>query len=1074
MGTISRRARASRFLVLIGVAVALAAPAAAADLTGTWSGGYKAIVDCDGRQEMMSGPISLYLTQSGSAVDGLGSMAVTVDCGSAQLFTLVFDVTGSVSGDGFTARTHLPGIGFGNITGMVKGESIAAKIFVPGGAGEAMLTRTSPVPPASNLTGAYKGTYSSVENVSDRCSNMTTLSYAGSLAGSFVQAGNAIKGEVVASGSKAVDPRGTKDCIVVDEQPEAISISGVIDGSSLNGVSAGYDDEDDPEPFAATVSGNTISGRDETTQFTLTRTSGTPAPVILEFTATPANIQPGGTSTLHWAVKNASLVFIEGIGVRPAVGSVAVSPSRTTTWTLSAGGGAVTATATVNVVAAPAVVILSDRPRGMLQPAGQAGATDSYTLTNVGGAETSITLTQNGSFFTQSLSSFSLKAGASQTVTLTALAQPAGVYEGSSAIAGTGVRAGAAIRVVLLSAGSPTGTADPRPEVRRRDVAAPAGTDPSGAISFTNRGTGTVEAVAVSDVEWLVPAIGRFTIAPGSSVSIPFTIRRALRPDGASPIGAVKGRFGLLFFGAPFAGAGKSAMTTVPVSKSLVTVVDVVKPGTSAAAPPPLAAGELALFVAGMSSRPGETGDLLVSSRSDSAISDLKIYYAATGATPSFLSGSVANLVANVDFALPGLVSNVFGKENQTGTVQLRSSTLAEIAVTGVQVDTSAGATSVANALPVFRSDRGAGAGEATILVGVEQSAAAATTLLVQEMTGAAATVQIDAFDAAGTAVGASRTASVGGFGLLELTDAVPTGAVSLRVRNTSTTTARIAAAAIVADAASGDAWTIVDAMFGLSLDEVVFVPLLAGLQRVGGAETELLFQNGGSTSQSVSVERHTTMPRRRTIPARGTAGAGSGVAGSSSQSLSIAPNQTVTSASTDGTAGYAMIAAASDVRSIGLMAFAPATGGGRVGSSLPAVPSSAALGLGEAMRFPGVEDASDATEAARTPGTYSSDLVLVETNGGETGVRITVRTTAAVSTTLTSTVVAAVDVTLAANRFYVIRDVVGTVLGAQRARYGDLTDVAVDVEVTSGTGRAIAFLQSIDNASRDVIVRTN
>ena len=180
-----------------------------------------------------------------------------------------------------------------------------------------------------------------------------------------------------------------------------------------------------------------------------------------------------------------------------------------------------------------------------------------------------------------------------------------------------------------------------------------------------------------------------------------------------------------------------------------------------------------------------------------------------------------------------------------------------------------------------------------------------------------------------------------------------------------------------------------------------------------------------------------------------------------------------MTTVSSDGTAGYAVISGASAIRSVGLMAFAPATGGGRVGSSLPAVPASEALAFGESIHFPGVEDASDATAAAGTPVTYSSDLVLVETAGGETGVRVTVRTKAPVSTLVTAEVVGASDITLAPNRFYVIRDVVQTVLGAQRSRYGDLTNVTVDVEVTSGTGRIIAFLQSIDNASHDVVVRT-
>lgn len=1066
---------------VIAALIAFAQGSAAADLTGSWTGGYQSYSQCDGTPKTSQGPAALYLTQSGAFVTGLGTVFVSmVDCEQLdRQFAFTVDVQGSASGDAFTLVGFFPVVGFVNVAGTVSGNSLTFRIKGGDTVIAGSLTRASAEIPASTLTGSYSGTYSAIDDVSEYCSNISTISYSGSLTGSFVQAGKAIRGEVMPTGMKDARPNEQRICTVVDDEPVLIIFSGSIEGNEITGL-VWDEDPESPEPFFAAISGTTIAGmageQGDEGHFTLSRTSTTPAPLVLDFDASPDHIQPGGSASLSWIVKHATSVWIDSrVGLRPAVGSVAVSPPVTTTYTLTAKGegGTATATETVTVVAAPAIVILSDHPEGMLQRANEAGATDSYTLTNVGGAETAITLSQTGSFFTQSPASFTLKAGASQTVTLTALAQPAGVHEGSSAVSGQGVKPGLAIRVILLSAGSPSGPVDPHPEERRKHLSAPAGEDPAGAVSFTNRGTGTVEAIAVSNVEWLVPQGGRFTIAPGATTSIPFTIRRSLRPDGASPIGAVTGRFGLLFFGAPFAASGKTAAATVPVSKSLVTVVDVVKPGTAASSPPPLAPGELALFVAGMSSNAGSTGDLLLANGADGTISDLKIYYAATGGSPSFLSGSISNLVANSGVAFPGLVKNVFGKDSQTGTVQLRSSTIAEIAVSATETNTSTEGAPVVTALPLFRSDRGADAGEEMSLVGVEQSAAATTALLIQEMTGSAATVQIDAFDAAGASVGTARTASVGGFGLLELTDAVPSGAVSVRIRNTSSNSARIDAAAMVTDAVSGDVWAIVDSMFGLPLDEPVFVPLLAGLQRVPGAETELLFLNGGTATAAVSLERHTTHPRKRPIPARGSGGAGSLAAITASQDLSVAPNQTVTSSSTDGTAGYAVITAGSSVRSIGLMEFASTTGSGRMGSSLPAVPGSSALGLGEAIRFPGVEDASDATAAAQTPVTYSSDLVLVETAGGEAGVRVTVRTTAVVSTTLTSQIVSALDVTLAANRFYVIRDVVGTVFGAQRSRYGDLTNVTLDVEVTSGTGRVIAFLQSIDNASRDVVVRT-
>ncbi len=1084
MRTLFRSAPSRRAPILVlacSALLALPLSLRAADFTGTWSGPIVALADCNGTPAVSEGTAKFNLVQSETTLSGTAAINF-VDFGcpgqNAGTFTIVFSLNGTVSGEGFSATASAPGLGTAYIGAALEGEVLAFGLVGGDTKLGGNLTRSGSGPPLSTLTGSYSGTYSALENVSQQCSNMSTLSYSGALSGNFIQLGDAITGEFVGTGAKHVVSDSTGKCTVVDESAEAVVLSGTISGNTITGFAGATDGELDP--FTATISGTTISGRSGSegseTTFTLTRTSTTPAPVILAFAADPANIQPGKATALSWATSNASIVFLDnGIGARPTTGSARVSPSQTTQYTLTAKGpgGTATAQATVTVTPTPAFVILSAHPEGMLQRAGEAGASDSYTLTNVGGAATAITLTKTGSFFTQAPESFTLAAGASQTVTVTALAQPAGVYEGTSAISGSGVKPDAAVRVILLSAGSPAGRVDPRPDTRRKEISAPAGQDPTGSLSFTNRGEATLEGIAVSNVEWLVPLVGRVTIAPGTTASVPFVIRRNLRPDASAPIGAAKARFGLFFFGSPFASSGKSALATVPVSKSLVTVVDVVKPGTAAATPPPLAGGELALFIAGMSSSAGETGDLLISSQSDASISDLRIYYSATGGTPSFLSGSVSNLVANAGVAFPGIVKNVFGKDAQTGTVQLRSSTLNEIAVSAVEADTAAEGTPVVTALPVFRSDRGADAGDEIVLAGVEQSAAATTALLVQEMTGSAATVQIDAFSSNGQSVGTTRTATVGGFGLLELMDAVPSGAVTVRVRNVSATAARVAAAAMVTDAVSGDVWTIVDPVAGLPFDEEIFIPLLGGLQRVDGAETELLFVNAGASSENVGLERRTSHPRRRPISVRGSGSSGSSVAANATETLPAAPYQIVTSTSSDGTAGYAVITAGTSVRSVGRMEFTPASGGGRVGSSLPALPASSALRRGETRRFPGIEDASESTAAAGTPVTYSSDLVLVETSGAEAGVRVIVRFTYAVSTTLTSEIAAATDVTLSPDRFYIMRDVVGTVMGAQRAKYGDLSNVTLDVEVISGDGAVIPFVQSIDNASRDVIVRT-
>ena len=100
-----------------------------------------------------------------------------------------------------------------------------------------------------------------------------------------------------------------------------------------------------------------------TTTYTITATNGTAtataqttvsAPLGVTLTANPANIAPGGQSTLTWSSQGAaSLSIDQGIGtVTGATGSVKVSPAANTTYTITATdgqGNTTTAAATVSV-----------------------------------------------------------------------------------------------------------------------------------------------------------------------------------------------------------------------------------------------------------------------------------------------------------------------------------------------------------------------------------------------------------------------------------------------------------------------------------------------------------------------------------------------------------------------------------------------------------------------------------------------------------------------------------------------------------------------------------------------------
>ena len=103
-----------------------------------------------------------------------------------------------------------------------------------------------------------------------------------------------------------------------------------------------------PQSYSATLV-SMITG----TAVTLASTSFTVVvPEVVSFTATPATIISGQSSTLSWTTRNTTSVSITGVAnSQPPNGSVSVSPTATTGYTLTATGpgGSATATATVTV-----------------------------------------------------------------------------------------------------------------------------------------------------------------------------------------------------------------------------------------------------------------------------------------------------------------------------------------------------------------------------------------------------------------------------------------------------------------------------------------------------------------------------------------------------------------------------------------------------------------------------------------------------------------------------------------------------------------------------------------------------
>ena len=83
--------------------------------------------------------------------------------------------------------------------------------------------------------------------------------------------------------------------------------------------------------------------------------AGGQLPVINSFDANPGSIVSGQTSTLSWNVTGATTVSIDhAIGSVGTTGSRAVSPTMTTTYTLTAINDAGSATATTQVIVSAA------------------------------------------------------------------------------------------------------------------------------------------------------------------------------------------------------------------------------------------------------------------------------------------------------------------------------------------------------------------------------------------------------------------------------------------------------------------------------------------------------------------------------------------------------------------------------------------------------------------------------------------------------------------------------------------------------------------------------------------------
>jgi Leucine-rich repeat (LRR) protein len=740
----------------------------------------------------------------------------------------------------------------------------------------------------------------------------------------------------------------------------------------------------------------------------------------------------------------------------------------------------VVSTSTTAAVLAPASVVVYYFPYGMVQNANEAGATDGYTLTNVGDVATTITMSQSGAFFTQYPPSLPLGPGESVDVQITASAQPAGAYSGFSIPTGVGVPAGLSVPIRLLSVVATGGDVLAEADVNRIDLAAPAGENPTASVTFNNEGSGTLVGIAVANASWIVPTIDLISIPAGQSLAIPFSIDRAKRPDAAGLSGTATGQFSLVY---AKAGTGatkllRDALEGAPgvgVGTTVVVVADTVVPGSGSSTIPPLGASDVALFIPGAGHVTSGAG-LFISDLSMTnafglqPLSDMRMYFtpAADYQGPTTTLVNVGAIQPTQGIAFANVVRSVIGQPERVGTLQLRSRDWDKLSINASIFNVSNPRGTYGNTIPIFRSDRALASGQSLYITGLQKDASMRTNLFVQETAGAGATFSIVFYDGQGAVVpvidgtGAQQQSLRGtasAFQMVRSLNQVPAGALTAKVTNEGT--GRIVAYATPVDGLSRDTWSLVDwsVYFRSDPSKIAIIPVAGSLRGAsnnffrtdvsftnpsvqhGRAKLEYWLQGGGRIEKTIDIDA-------------GKSKLFTDIAGG----LFAAPS----------TVGFIRVTPQGGSFLATSRTYATVDGvEGTFGMGVPIIDPASALRLGQSKVIGNVEIAAREAIVAKRPGTFRTNIGIVETDGKPVTVRLTLSAVETSTVAYTATL-ATQDIPLGPNEFrlFSIRDVM------LPTTPGSLRNVAVTFRVVDGTGGLVAFTSSVDNGSGDTTLR--
>jgi len=722
-----------------------------------------------------------------------------------------------------------------------------------------------------------------------------------------------------------------------------------------------------------------------------------------------------------------------------------------------------------------AFVSASRVPDALVQGAGATGASEKLVFVNTGNQDATVGLARSGNFYSVSATQLTIPPGEARTVTIDAASQPQGNFEGSIVASGTGLTSALTIPVRLLSVPSNAPSATGIAKAARIDLSATsASTTLEGSAEITNSGTAKLSGVLVSDAPWLIPQSGTIEIEPGATKTVTFKVDRYLRPDSPFVAGSVYGSL-RLEYPSSFATGKRRPYDAAASLATPIVVADTVKPSTSIFPIPSLASGEVGFVIPGVGNVTGSVGvfvtDVSIYNRAGSrAVSDMKLYF-------NSLAGSIRtsqSLAPVQSVNLADLVGNVFQSEGQVGSLHIRATNISEVGAAAIVFNKTRPEGTYGTVVPTFRTDRGIDSGASLRITGLTKTASSHTNLYLQELTGKQASAQVAFYDQAGKLLASDPTLgqSIPAWGLLQvLQDKVPEGAVSARVTNSSA--GRLVAYATPVDRASGDTWAVTDWNLhgGMTGRSEMLIPVAGTLPGANQTlfRTDLWISSGSGASVQATVdywERQSTgamqlFSKSVTAPANGTAIYGNVVA-----TLFERPAPSVGYLVIRPTANSTILASSRTYTTDN--APAPKT----FGTAVPAIVRTAGILRGQSKTLGGLRDSTAATVSERRPGSYRTNIGLVETSGKPSTVRLSALFFDGRSLLVAGQVGAQRDYQLGANEWRQISLAVSDILGDSRAAYGDLDNVQIKAEVTQGDGRVTVYATQTDNGTGDTVLR--